>query len=551
MEGKWPCTYLGVPLHVGRMTIRLFEPLLLKLQKKLAGWKSNILSFGGKIILLKHVLSSMPIHVLSVMNLPKGVFKAIKSIFSNFIWNSTDDKRKRKWNLHDVQKSLFMKFAWKLLEGNSVWAKFFLKKYVGGKHPMALYNSTGSRFWKGILSVMPIVQHNSCFLIRSGACNFWFDNWLGDGAIANTEEVSIDENLLVADILNSSGWDVVKLHLLVSEEMVEKIIASPVQILGGSDVRIWKPNPDGNFSTKSAWHLIREIGTICLWKKWLWHSMVPKKMSFVCWRAKKHVLPVDDIISKLGIPLASKCHCCVLPQQESIDHILCSGELAAMVWRYFADVLVVRLPNLQNWTVVMNVWWFRASESSQVSCCRGILPIIITWALWRARCEHRMEGKISNWRGVVRRIKLMLIDIFSPHRKFDRLHANDIKVLQELNCPFSHVREKSMKAIAWSKPNVGQYKLNVDGNSLRNPGLAGGGGVIRDHDGRVLAGFSIHYGQVSNTVAEGRALLDGLKLAQQLGIRDILVESDSDVIVKWIQAGKCSLWYLWDFWDDI
>ncbi|XP_042964616.1 uncharacterized protein LOC122298830 [Carya illinoinensis] len=84
---------------------------------------------------------------------------------------------------------------------------------------------------------------------------------------------------------------------------------------------------------------------------------------------------------------------------------------------------------------------------------------------------------------------------------------------KELNCPFSHVRKKSMKAIAWIKPNRGQYKLNVDGSSLRNPGLAGGGGVVRDHDGRVLVGFAIHYGQVSNNVAEGRALLDGLKLA--------------------------------------
>ncbi|KAG2720837.1 hypothetical protein I3760_02G052600 [Carya illinoinensis] len=516
MEGKWPCNNLGVPLHVGRMTIKLFEPLLLKLQKKLAGWKSNILSFGGKIILLKHVLSSMPIHVLSVMNLPKGVFKAIKSIFSSFLWNSTDDKRKRKWvswkniclpveegglgirSLHDVQMSLFMKFAWKLLKGNSVWAKFFLKKYVGGKHPMALYNSTGSRFWKGILSLMPIVQQNSCILIRSGACNFWFDNWLGDGAIANTEEVSVDENLLVADILNSSGWDVTKLRMLVSEEMVEKIIASPVQISGGSDVHIWQPNPDGTFFTKYAWHLIRETGPVCLWKKWLWHKLVPKKMSFVCWPAKKHVLPVDDIISKLGIPLASKCHYC---------------------------------------TVVMNVWWLRASESSQVSCCHGILPIIIMWALWRARCENRMKGKNTDWKGVVRRIKLMLTDIFSSHKKFDRLHANDIKVLQELNCPISHVSKKSMKAIAWIKPNRDQYKLNVDGSWLRNLGLACG----------VLAGFAIHYGQVSNNVAEGRALLDGLKLAQQLGIRDILVESDSEVIVRWIQAGKCSLWYLWDF----
>lgn len=31
MEGKWPCNYLGVPLHVGRITIQLFDPLLMKI----------------------------------------------------------------------------------------------------------------------------------------------------------------------------------------------------------------------------------------------------------------------------------------------------------------------------------------------------------------------------------------------------------------------------------------------------------------------------------------------------------------------------------------
>lgn len=39
----------------------------------------------------------MPIHVLSVLNLPKGVFRALKTNFSNFPWSSGDDKKKRKW----------------------------------------------------------------------------------------------------------------------------------------------------------------------------------------------------------------------------------------------------------------------------------------------------------------------------------------------------------------------------------------------------------------------------------------------------------------------
>lgn len=51
-EGAWPCLYLGIPLYVGHLKISLFDGFLARIQKKLAGWKSKILSFGGKIILL-------------------------------------------------------------------------------------------------------------------------------------------------------------------------------------------------------------------------------------------------------------------------------------------------------------------------------------------------------------------------------------------------------------------------------------------------------------------------------------------------------------------
>lgn len=68
----------GVPLYVGRMKIWMFDPLLAKVLKKLAGWKSKLLSFGGKIILLKHVLNSILIYMLSVLNLPKGIFWHLK-----------------------------------------------------------------------------------------------------------------------------------------------------------------------------------------------------------------------------------------------------------------------------------------------------------------------------------------------------------------------------------------------------------------------------------------------------------------------------------------
>lgn len=58
VEGQWPCNYLKVALDVRRLKIQLFDSLIIKVQKKLTGWKSTILYFGRNIMLIKHVLSS-------------------------------------------------------------------------------------------------------------------------------------------------------------------------------------------------------------------------------------------------------------------------------------------------------------------------------------------------------------------------------------------------------------------------------------------------------------------------------------------------------------
>ena len=52
-------------------------------------------------------------------------------------------------------------------------------------------------------------------------------------------------------------------------------------------------------------------------------------------------------------------------------------------------------------------------------------------------------------------------------------------------------------------------KLNTDGSSLGNPGLAGGGGVIRDIEGAWIMGFVRNIGITSRYIAELWALGDG------------------------------------------
>lgn len=105
--------------------------------------------------------------------------------------------------------------------------------------------------------------------------------------------------------------------------------------------------------------------------------------------------------------------------------------------------------------------------------------------------------------------------------------------------PFIHQpRKKKVLAIYWEMPPPPFVKLNIDGSSLGNPGLLGGGGVIRNHCGDVLQAFSSFYGLCTNMEAEANALLEGIKLCNALGFGQVLAETDSQALLQAITCNE-------------
>lgn len=91
----------------------------------------------------------------------------------------------------------------------------------------------------------------------------------------------------------------------------------------------------------------------------------------------------------------------------------------------------------------------------------------------------------------------------------------------------------------------------MDGASKRNPGPSGGGGCFRNPHGQVKLGFSYYYGIGSNMVAEGRALLDGLRLAQLHNIRLFAIFTDSQILVELLNKKKDPPWSLLPWWNSL
>ena len=75
-------------------------------------------------------------------------------------------------------------------------------------------------------------------------------------------------------------------------------------------------------------------------------------------------------------------------------------------------------------------------------------------------------------------------------------------------------------------------RLSTDGGSRGNPGPAAYGYVLETDDGTVLDARGETIGVATNNVAEYRALVAGLEKAHELGVDELEVVSDSELLVK-------------------
>lgn len=86
--------------------------------------------------------------------------------------------------------------------------------------------------------------------------------------------------------------------------------------------------------------------------------------------------------------------------------------------------------------------------------------------------------------------------------------------------------------IIWNPPKEGWVKINTDGAKKSSTGLASVGGLLRDHRGNWIKGFTIKIGDADSFSAELWGLREGLRLAREGGFERIVVETDSELAFK-------------------
>ncbi|KAI3988167.1 hypothetical protein MKX01_011956 [Papaver californicum] len=95
--------------------------------------------------------------------------------------------------------------------------------------------------------------------------------------------------------------------------------------------------------------------------------------------------------------------------------------------------------------------------------------------------------------------------------------------------------------VKWERPDIGWTKLNFDGSVKYKSGMGSIGGVVRNHKGDFVLGYSEPIGKTTSTIAEITALQRGLDLVLENGLYNVWFEGDEkrllEIIVNQIPVG--------------
>ncbi|XP_076902328.1 uncharacterized protein LOC143557043 [Bidens hawaiensis] len=137
-----------------------------------------------------------------------------------------------------------------------------------------------------------------------------------------------------------------------------------------------------------------------------WSRLVPKKVTFVAWRAALTRLPTFDALEKRNIPVVSNiCPFCG-EIEESVEHIFILCGVAQSVWCVLAQWC--KVPNLFLFCFldILNAYKFLRLSKAKAEVFQGVC-LIATWCLWKKRNDIVHNGTPVSISSLVEEVKVL------------------------------------------------------------------------------------------------------------------------------------------------
>lgn len=543
--------YLGMPVLQKRINKDTYGEVLEKVASRLAGWKGRFLSLAGRITLTKAVLSSIPVHSMSTISLPASILDKLDKVSRSFLWGGTEEQRKPHliaWNRvclpkvkgglgirssKDMNKALLGKVGWRLLhDKQSLWATVLRHKYKVGEidNPdWLVVKSSWSSTWRSVgMGLREVVLPGTGWVLGNGRkIKFWKDKWLGDKPLLDlvTTMVPMGEMEMHAQDMwrDGVGWDLSRIEPYVPQTVRLRLMSVVVdRVTGASDRMSWSESSDGMFTVRSAYQMLtrdeEERQNMEKFFTRVWMLLVPERVRVFLWLATHQVLMTNVERRRRHLSDSGLCQVCK-SGEETILHILRDCPAMEGIWRR-----LVPRGRLQSFFAKSLLEWLHHNMGDEIVIGGNPWATVFglaTWWGWKWRCGN-VFGVNGKCRDRVRFIKELATEVSQAFSVMRGAPTGVIRVERQ---------------IAWSPPSEGWIKLNTDGASRGNPGLASAGGVLRDGSGVWRGGFALNIGICSAPLAELWGVYYGLYIAWEQGITRLELEVDSEIVVGFLQTG--------------
>ena len=423
--GSFPTPYLGLPLGAKHKALGVWDAIEERFQKRLAPWKMQYISKGGRATLIRSTLSSLPIYYLSLFRMPQKVSTRLEIIQRQFLWGGNDHDKKIalvKWatvciakrkggigikSFSNMNKALLSKWSWRFANNrDSLWRRAIRCKFgesSGGWHTCDIRGGYGTSLWKEIRKEWPFFFQNSVFALRDGRrIKFWKDVWCGGEALCarfpSLFNLALNKEARVADIWDNSdgagGWSPTFLRSLNDWEIGEMV--RYLQTLDdqnfrptGEDMLLLKEVKAKIFSVKAMYRGYDFTPAFDFPHRSIWNSVIPPKFGFFTWEATWGKVLTLDNLKRRGMTFANRCFLCE-EDEETINHLLIHCRSAKMLWDLLLSIGGISwvfpssiLHTLLAWQGIA-VGKKRKKFGHQLPCaCSGLSGVLETD--WRSR----------------------------------------------------------------------------------------------------------------------------------------------------------------------
>ncbi|KAL0362313.1 UNVERIFIED_CONTAM: putative ribonuclease H protein [Sesamum calycinum] len=363
---------------------------------------------------------------------------------------------------------------------HEVWWRFRNKSFLWSKYLHGCYYRNLHP------TVVPYSRNHSSIWhrlcrIRDVAEPFLF--WtLGEGSVSFWHDNWLGEKPL-AQLLHSDTY--------IMEPTICRI---PIAVSQGDKI-VWTGSSAGDFSTKSAWEAIRQASPRRQLLADVWHRSLQPTISVFLWRLFQDRILVDARMRQKGFSFPSKCQYC--ETEETISHLFIESTAVQGVWQHFAALFGLCL-------------------------CYGALLAY--------------HGVPFSTDGIILEVQRHLCTLYVARTLTSTQWKGDLYRVGVLGFIFHQTVPRAPSIMRWRAPSPSWFKLNTDGSSFGNPGLAGPAGIIRDSAGHVHLAYQVALGTGASVLLELTVVWRGVELALNHGLATLVVGVDATAVISLLQS---------------